>query len=166
MFSRTLTIGLLLGTVAVGAQPTRSVEPLTTVQRVMSPASRLELLEPASAPPLFPPTYDTLYRHDYSVSQLAHGGPTSGDAWLFGLGVKLTPTEYPAVLVGLSHRTYRDPRSPTQGLMQVRITDDDGAGGSPGTVLTKLDTQADTWDWAFHYDVLPFPYDTLWDGSF
>jgi len=122
---------------------------------------------PAEGPLLPPSTYDTLRWHDYTVSSYCHSGPTSGDAWLFGLGAKLTPNQYPAVIVGLSSRVYRDPQSPTRGAMQIRICDDDGAGGDPGTIMYFDDTQADTWAWYFPYYRMPYPYDdTIWDGSF
>ncbi len=124
-------------------------------------------VEVGPAPEFQPESYDTLRWHDYTVSQYCHGGPTSGDAWLFGLGAIYTPAQYPAIIVGLSHRVYRDPQSPTGGQMQIRICDDDGPGGTPGTIIYSADVQADTWDWFFHYYRMPYPYDdTIKDGSF
>jgi len=124
-------------------------------------------VEPGPTPLFQPESYDTLRWHDYSVSQYCHGGPTSGDAWLFGLGAIYTPRQYPAILVGLSHRVYRDPRGPTGGPMQIRVCDDDGPGGTPGTIIYSADVQADTWGWDFQYYRMPYPYeDTVNDGSF
>jgi hypothetical protein len=136
---------------------------------------RVEVLAPAGPAPerpgspvqLVPTSYDTLRWHDYTVSQYCHGGPTAGDAWLFGLGAKYTPNQYPAIIVGLASRVYRDPQSPTRGLMQIRMCDDDGAGGIPGTIFHQDDCQADTWAWYFPYYRMPYPYvDTINDGSF
>jgi len=108
-----------------------------------------------------PPRYpgiDTLGWCEYN----SNGSGNTITGYLAGYGVKLKPSHYPAFVSGIYHRVFQL----NTNKAQIRVIDDDGLAGSPGTRLYKHDTTLTAYSGGFVFHPLPAPYCTIYDGSF
>ncbi len=85
----------------------------------------------------------------------------SGD----GYGVKFTPTSYPRIIQGteimLSHYAY--PAQPANNIFRIRVIDDDGNQGLPGTILWESsDIYGNRGDWNY----IPIDEITISTGNY
>jgi len=78
-----------------------------------------------------------------------------------GAGMKFTPPRYPCIITGAKANLQLRVASPVG--CTIYVYDDDGPGGSPGTVLAKRGVDVTT-SYAKWYRV--FLTDTIYDGSF
>jgi len=106
---------------------------------------------------VFPGT-DTLRWCDYNSNNTGYT-ITGSKA---GFGVRLKADHYPAVVAGIYHRVFR--LNTDKAL--IRVIDDDGLDGGPGTIIYEADTVVRTYSSDFHYNLLPAPDCTIWGGDF
>jgi hypothetical protein len=107
--------------------------------------------------PVFPGT-DTLRWCDYNSNNT--GYTIAGSK--AGFGVRFKADHYPAVVSGVYHRVFRLRTDKAV----IRIVDDDGSYGGPGTIIYEADTTLLPYTTDFHYNALPAPNCTIWDGDF
>ena len=117
------------------------------------------VLAPATSPvdhPAFP-GYDTIRKCEYNPNNT--GNTVSGNKT--GFGVRLEPGHYPAIVSGVYHRVFQ--LATNQAVF--RVVDDDGRDGGPGTVLYDYDGTVLPYSPNFHFNALPAPNCTIWDGA-